>query len=244
MSFTLPAVFGHRGARAVKTENTLEAFEYACQSGIKWIELDVMLTKDNIPVVFHDETLNRLSKTKGRLDSFTLEELKPVILKGGEKIPTLEEVIILLNKYEANVNIEIKPSQPDLGRKTAQYVWQTLKQKDFTSSERIIFSSFQWDALDELKTLAPEISRGVLVEKGSGNWRQAARELKAYSIHYDAVLLKKKLIDEIKGEGYKLLAFTVNDPVFACTLWENGVDALFCDSPVEMMAVYDQYIRS
>ena len=57
MSFVLPVVLGHRGARAVKTENTIEAFRYACQSGVKWVELDAMLSADKTVMVFHDLSL-------------------------------------------------------------------------------------------------------------------------------------------------------------------------------------------
>lgn len=234
MSFELPSVFGHRGARAVKTENTAEAFRYACASGIRWVELDVMLSRDGVPMVFHDETLDRLSETKGRLDSLTADELKNVRLAGGAGIPTLDEVLRLLNEYGGCVNIEIKPSRPELARETARAAWQVVCENGFDDPARLLFSSFAWEALEETAALAPAIRRGVLVEEVSGDWRPAARKVGAYSIHYDADLLTAPLIREIREKGYRLLAYTVNEPEKARKLRDMGVESFFCDSPAEM----------
>ncbi|MBP3402472.1 MAG: hypothetical protein J6L82_01010 [Alphaproteobacteria bacterium] len=235
MSFVLPVVLGHRGARAVKTENTIEAFRYACQSGVKWVELDAMLSADKTVMVFHDETLDRMAGVDGRLDEFTAERLRALTLKTGAKIPTLAEVLDVLNEFQACVNIEIKPSRPELARETARQVWQVIREKGFDDPDRLFFSSFAWDALEETLVFAPHIRRGVLVEDISGDWRPAAKKVSAYSINYDADLLTPELIKEIKDGGYHLLAYTVNDPALAKQLRAQGTEAFFCDDPVNMM---------
>lgn len=236
MSFVLPTVLGHRGARSVKTENTIEAFAYACQSGVRWVELDAMLSKDGEAVVFHDETLDRMceNREKGRLDERTAEQLRSVTLKNGAKIPTLAQVLDVLNRYNGCVNIEIKPSRPELARETARKVWQVVCDRRFDDPDRLFFSSFTWDALKETKAIAPHIRRGVLVEDVSGDWRPAAKEVEAYSINYDADLLTPELMREIKDGGYHLLAYTVNDAEQAKKLRAQGVEAFFCDDPVFM----------
>lgn len=234
MSFDLSVVLGHRGARAVKTENTIEAFEYACQSGVKWVELDAMLSKDGTVMVFHDETLGRMAGVDGRLDELTAKQLQALTLKTGAKIPTLAEVLDVLNEHHVCVNVEIKPSRPDLSRETARRVWQVVCEKGFDDPDRLFFSSFAWDSLEETMLLAPHIRRGVLVEDISGDWRPAAKKVAAYSINYDADLLTPDLIEEIKTGGYHLLAYTVNDAALAKKLHAQGVEAFFCDDPVEM----------
>lgn len=234
MSFVLPVVFGHRGARAVRPENTTEAFRHACEVGITWVELDAMLSADGVVMVFHDETLDRLSETKGRLDSFTAAELAAATIAGGAKIPTLADVLDVLNEFGANVNIEIKPSRPELARETARAVWQVVREKGFDDSDRLLFSSFTWEALEETMALAPHIRRGVLVEDVSGDWRPAAKKLEAFSINYDADLLTDELIREIRDGGYHLLAYTVNDPEQARLLRQKGVEAVFADDPAAM----------
>ena len=237
MTFIIPVILGHRGARAVKTENTIEAFRYACQSGIGWVELDAMLSSDGVVMVFHDETLERMTGAAGRLDEMTAEQLKKLTAGAAEKIPTLAEVLDVLNEYRGCVNIEIKPSRPELARETARKIWQVVREKGFDDPERLIFSSFIWDALEETAALAPEIRRGVLVEDTSGDWRPAAKKVAAYSINYDADLLTPELIAEIKNGGYRLMAYTVNDPEKAVRLRRAGVDSFFCDDPVSMTKV-------
>lgn len=235
MTFNLPVVLGHRGARAVKTENTIEAFRYACQSGIKWVELDAMLSKDGVVMVFHDETLERMTGQVGRLDEMTAEELQGLSVRSAERIPTLAAVLDVLNEYRACVNVEIKPSKSGLARKTAEKIWQVVCEKGFDDPDRLVFSSFFWDALEETAALAPEIRRGVLVGKDSGDWRAAAEKVKAYSVNYDAEMLTPELITEIKNGGYHLMAYTVNDIGQAEYLRKAGVESFFCDDPVAMM---------
>lgn len=236
MTFVFPLVFGHRGARAVKTENTIEAFRYACQSGVKWVELDAMLSKDGVAMVFHDETLERMTGRGGRLDELTAEQLRRLTVNQREKIPTLAEVLDVLNDFRACVNIEIKPSRVELARETARRIWQVVREKEFDNPDRLLFSSFAWEALEEMTVSAPDIRRGVLVEKKSRDWRPEAKKIKAYSIHYDADLLMPSLIAEIKDAGYRLAAYTVNDPEQAKRLQNAGVEAFFCDDPATMLA--------
>ena len=237
MSFVFPVVFGHRGAKAVEIENTIEAFRYACQSGVRWVELDAMLSKDKQPVVFHDETLDRLSGVHARLDQLTLKELKEVSLINDRRIPTLDEVLDCLNGYDGGVNIEIKPSCRQAERETAQKVWQVVRQKGFDDPKRVFFSSFAWDSLEEIGKIVPHIKRGLLLEDLRPDWRFFARKIQAYSINCDARLLTVSLINEIKKAGYRLMAYTVNDPAQAVYLYRHGVDGFFCDDPVSMIEV-------
>ena len=235
MTFTLPSVLGHRGARAVCPENTIKAFRYACQSGIRWVELDAMLSKDGVAMVFHDETLKRMAGVDSRLDELTAEELQKLSLPEGEKSPTLAEVLDVLNEFRACVNIEIKPSRPELARETAKKVWRVVCGKGFDGPDRLMFSSFKWDALEETFALAPQIRRGVLVWDVTSPWRDAAKKVAAYSINANADTLTPELISEIKESGYHLMAYTVNDEEQAKRLRGRGVESFFCDDPVFMV---------
>lgn len=185
-------------------------------------------------MVFHDETLERMAGRKERTDELTAEQLLELPLKPQGRIPTLAEVLQTLNGFQACVNIEIKPSRFDLARETARRIWQVVCETGFDDSDRLLFSSFAWDALEEVAVLAPHIRRGVLVGKESGDWRAAAKKVKAYSVNYDAKLLTPEIIAEIKKDGYRLMAYTVNDPDQAKRLYANGVDSFFCDDPVLM----------
>lgn len=97
----------HRGASGYAPENTLAAFKKALEFDIDVIELDVHLTKDNHLVVIHDKTVNRTTDGKGKVADKTLAELQKLDAGNGEKIPTLQEVLDLVNR-KALVSIEIK----------------------------------------------------------------------------------------------------------------------------------------
>ena len=108
-------IFAHRGASGYAPENTLEAFALAITQGADGIELDVQLTKDGIPVVIHDETIDRVTEKKGWVKDYTLKELKELtVLKNkfpeysAAKIPTLEEVLDAVKASGIQVNIELK----------------------------------------------------------------------------------------------------------------------------------------
>jgi glycerophosphoryl diester phosphodiesterase len=174
-----PLVIAHRGASAEAPENTLRAFARALELGVDGIELDVQVTRDGIPVVFHDFTLTRLTGTRGRLADRTWAELRNLRVGacpdkvgptgriartreftrcGDEPIPTLADALALTCK-RAMVQIEIKkgvPVAPVLAaiRRTA-------------SSRNVILASFEPDILREAATLAPKLTRMLIVDSAS-----------------------------------------------------------------------------
>ncbi|MBS7618882.1 glycerophosphodiester phosphodiesterase, partial [Candidatus Bathyarchaeota archaeon] len=80
-------VVAHRGASGYEPENTIKAIEKAIDMNADAVEVDVRLSKDGVPVVIHDETLNRTTNGSGRVDSYTSEQLKNFDAGKGEKIP-------------------------------------------------------------------------------------------------------------------------------------------------------------
>ena len=111
---SMTEIFAHRGASGYAPENTLEAFRLAMEQGADGIELDVHLTKDGEVVVIHDETLDRTSDGQGKVRDYTLEELKKFSFHNhiekykGVQIPTLKEVLDLVENSSMKVNIELK----------------------------------------------------------------------------------------------------------------------------------------
>ena len=109
-------VLGHRGIKAKYPENTLISFAAAIDLGVDLIEFDVNITKDGVPVVIHDNTIDRTSDHEGLTRDYTVQELKSFDFgcKSGAQftgtpIPTLEEVLTLAAKYnKLLLNVEIK----------------------------------------------------------------------------------------------------------------------------------------
>ena len=139
-------IFAHRGASGYAPENTMDAFKLAVKQGAEGIELDVQLSKDGIPVVIHDETIDRVTNGHGYVKDYTLEELKNFTIMKGKyqeyehsKIPTLEEVLVYAKKENLTVNIELKTGiywYPEIEEKTVDLVKKT-KMEDL-----VIYSSF------------------------------------------------------------------------------------------------------
>ncbi len=110
-----PLIIAHRGASALAPENTFAAFRRAMEDKADGIEFDVRLAKDNVPVVFHDSTLNRLVKIDGRVSAFTSEELQKLDVGSwfnekhpaefddkfsAETVPTLTRLLDFLIDYK------------------------------------------------------------------------------------------------------------------------------------------------
>jgi len=89
---------GHRGAKAYAPENTLLAFQKAIAFGVDGIELDVHLSADQEVVVIHDTTINRTTNQNGTVSSMTLKDLKSATIESDLEIPTLTEVLDLIDK--------------------------------------------------------------------------------------------------------------------------------------------------
>ena len=154
-SWLLNIPIAHRGLwSSTVTENSITAYERAIAHGFA-IEIDVYLTKDKIPVCFHDENLERMTGKNTLIYDKTLAELKELSLKNsGEKIPTLDEVLSLCEK-KTPLLIELK-NQPD--KKIVEIVTEKLK----NYKGEFAVQSFNPLYLMRLKKLAPEFIRGVL----------------------------------------------------------------------------------
>ncbi len=237
MLIKIPSVIGHRGACAYAPENTLEGIHTAADMGIEWVELDVKLTKDGVPVLFHDETLERTSNGNGFVKDKTLTELRELeaghyFADGftGVKIPTLEEAIDVLLEREMAVNLEIKPC-PGLEKVTAEAALDVLS-RSWDEHDKLLLSSFQAVSLETCMDMAPEWARAIIFEKDiPENWLDIADYLKVSCVNLNAKSITDAAIEQLCDRGYPVLAYTVNDPDQALVLKEKGVTGFFSDEP-------------
>ena len=161
-------IWAHRGCCTQYPENTLPAFETAAKlPQVTGVELDVQLTKDGHVVVFHDEQVSRVTDGTGKVVDYTLEELKQLYFKEAEgtgiRIPTLEEVLILLAPYcrqkGLQINIELKTSvihYEGIEEKTLALV------RKYEILPYIVFSSFWAESVKRVKELDPKAQTGML----------------------------------------------------------------------------------
>lgn len=157
----LPRLYAHRGLHGKgASENSLEAFERACRAGVG-IELDVRLSADDMVVVFHDDTLERLCGQTSCVDAMTLAQLKTCPLPDGTSIPTLEEVLALV-AGRVPLLIEIKN-----GRNLAWLCALTLERLRAYPGEYVV-ESFNPLAMRYFRRYAAHVPRGQLVSLSDG----------------------------------------------------------------------------
>ena len=221
-----PLIIAHRGASAEAPENTLAAFRRALDLRVDGIELDVQITRDGVPVVFHDSALRRLTGTAGRITRLTASELSTRRVGGAERIPRLVEVL-RLTRGRAVVQIELKA-----GASVAPVV-RAIGQARAT--ECVILASFETGLIRDARRLAPTIPR-MLISEGRPTSAALARQLATLgaaglSVNHRAIT-GAGWVDYFKARGYSVWAWTVNDAARARGLAGWGIDGLLGDNPV------------
>jgi len=230
-------VIGHRGAAACAPENTLAGFRKAKVLGCPWVEFDVRLTADGQPVLLHDNRLERTTDGRGRVSVLSLAAVRRHDAgKGfhssfaGERVPTLEEALMLLVELGLGANVELKAARGNEAA-TGAVVADLLARTWSADPAHLLISSFQRGALATARDRAPHIARGILFRRIPKSWRSIAAGLGCATIHADQQRLRPAALSEIRRAGYPLLAYTVNDPERAKTLFAWGVKSVFSDVP-------------
>lgn len=231
-----PLVLAHRGASAYAPENTLAAFNLAFEMGADGIELDVTLTKDGVPVVIHDDTVDRTTNGQGVVKEMTLEQIKQLDASytfekyRGEKIPTLVEVLRAVGK-RGIVNIELKSTT----LKTDGIEAATLAAiQDTGTMDNVIISSFNPFALQRMFALEPRLPRGLLYAPNLPLYLRRAwlRPLaRATAMHPHCSMVDAKFVAWAKGKGLEINTWTTDDPAEMKRLCDLGVDAIMTNKP-------------
>lgn len=220
-------VWGHRGASGDAPENTLAAFRLAAEQGADGVELDVQLSADGVPVVIHDETLDRTTDGTGPVKDRTAAELARLDAGAGEHVPTLAEVLALLAPTGLEVNVELKNSvEPYPGLEAAAL--DVVRAAGF--EDRVWWSTFQHPSLRVLRGLAPDARVGFLhLEALLDPWLYAQR-LDGAALHpaWEALQVPGT-IEGCREAGVRVHTWTVNTPeaLRVC----RGVDAVITNHP-------------
>ena len=228
-------IWAHRGASALKAENTMPAFEEAVRVGADGIELDVQMTADNRLVVIHDEQTDRTTKESGWVYQLTADRLRS--MNGAAfrkelaptKIPFLEEVIELIKPTSLIINVELKNGliqSPGMEK----MLWQLAL--DTGMQDRIIFSSFNHYSIRSLLELAPESRCGLLYQCGIVDPWLYARRVGVQAIHpYAGNLQIPDLVSDCHDNGISVHAWTINDTKKMEQAIQLGTDAIITDKP-------------
>jgi glycerophosphoryl diester phosphodiesterase len=218
---------GHRGAMGHEPENTLRSFKKALALNVDAIELDVYVCKTGELVVIHDDKVDRTTNGIGYTEDKTFVELRQLDAGKGELIPTLEEVLDLVDK-SVIVNIELK------GRSTAIATYQVIdkyiKEKGWSELDFMV-SSFDHHELNKFKHLYPQIPIGVLLEGVPLSYADCAVELNAQSINLSLDFINQDFVDDAHQKGLQVYVYTVNDYDDIAKVKKLNIDGIFCNFP-------------
>ena len=198
---------GHRGANGYEPENTLISFQKALEMQVDGIELDVHLSADGELIVIHDETLDRTTNGSGPVNKLSSRELKQFRINDYYEIPFLSQVFDLVDK-NCFINIELKSYET--ADKVVELIEQYVAEKNW-SYDHFLVSSFDWNALQQVRFLNEDIQIGVLTETDLDLALAFAKFIKAKSIHPNFHLLNKENVSKIQQKGLQVFPWTVNE---------------------------------
>ncbi len=225
-------VWAHRGASAHAPENTLPAFELAQVLGADGIELDVQLSRDGVPVVIHDERIDRVSDGTGNVRDYTLRELRRFNMNrkfpayGEVVIPTLSEVYDLVKRTDLAINLELKNSVV-FYEGMEELVLELAREKGL--EDRVIYSSFNHYSMRKMKKLKPSARVAFLCSDGILDGAGYAVRNGAYALHPSLKNMEYPgldLVRECHDRNIKVHVWTVNEERDLERMKSAGVDAV------------------
>lgn len=233
-----PLWIAHRGGGNGAPENTLAAIRSGARAGFRMVEFDVMLSRDGVPVLIHDVTLERTTNGSGAVSAHDCAELRQLDAGSrhspafaGERIPTLAEAIDCLLSQHLAANIELKPA-PGFERETGRVAARLIAERwPSAASPPPLLSSFSPEALVAAREAAPGLPRGLLFDDIPGDWPARLREHAAVSLHCNEATLGDAVLRRVCEAGVPLLCYTVNEEARARALIAAGVRGLFTDCP-------------
>lgn len=230
-----PRIIAHRGGGLLAPENTLAALRYARNLGFEGVEFDVKLTSDDVPVLLHDDTLDRTTDGSGAMADMLFDVVTQFDAGSwfanefaGESVPAFAAASALCKEAGLWANIEIKPS-PGEEQKTGRIVARMAKLLWSGAPLPPLLSSFSPVALNAARSQAPELPRALLSKEIPDDWEATLDQLGCVAMHVAFDHLTATSVAAIQATRRGLLAYTVNDPLDAVDLIEMGVDALVTD---------------
>ncbi len=211
-------IIGHRGSMLYGYENTLKAFKQAKELGAEWVEIDIEITKDGVPILMHDETIDRTTTGSGKVVDMTFKQLRKYTVDGEEKIPSLEEVLLFLYEEGMGVDIEVK------SQTAFKPVFETLARMGKKLPE-VIISSFWNNYIKEAKKEYPQYLMGYLYSSRPADIESLLKDVDFLMPFYSYV------DEEYQKYADRIIPWPVDDPHSIARFVKMGVYAIITDIP-------------
>lgn len=228
-------IAGHRGDRAHFPENTLPALQAVLDSDFDFVETDVQLTSDSVPVIMHDASVDRTTNGAGDVADLTLEQIKS--LDAGSwyssdfayvTVPTLDEFLAIFQNSRKKAMVELK------GEWTPQQVTIVTDMVYARGVQnRIIFEAFDYGTLESMRTVAPIIPRVLIKKDLPADPVALADEYGAIAILTSPESLEHNpsALAQMHEAGLGLVIYTLNSKSRWSEALALGVDGIITDEP-------------
>jgi glycerophosphoryl diester phosphodiesterase len=221
--------YAHRGGSEYAPENTLSSFYLGLLQGANGIETDVQKTKDGVLVLFHDDTVDRVTDGKGRLCDYTFEELRKLKVYGScttgfyDRIITLREFLENFARYDISFAMELKG--PDVEEGTLSMI------KEFGVLEKTTFTSFQLDYIKKIKELDKNARVGYLCFTEDTDADEKLLAFGAEEIAPEAIAINEESIAKWRSKGLGVRAWGVTSVAIMKKMADLGVDGMTVNFP-------------
>lgn len=250
-----PRIIAHRGDSMHAPENTRAAIKMAIDAGAEGVEFDVRLSKDGVPVVVHDETLKRTGGINKHISEFTAAELGKIDVGSWfnkkfpkkankefseECVPTLHNLLDLLNSFEGRIYVEMKCTPADIVALPKAVCSALRSQKD---QERLVVKSFNLGSLPVVRSLLPNLNIAALFDatietllRSKSSIPLLAREFCANEVSLHHALATPKLCRILNDVGMPITVWTVDKNCWLERASKFGIAAVITNDPAKMLS--------
>lgn len=217
--------YAHRGASEYLPENTFLSFYNGIYMGANGIETDVQMTKDGVLVLFHDDTIARMTGKEGLLKEYTFSELQEfnVTAHGyNDKIVALEDFLKHFAHFPLTFAIELKS---DVAKETAEML------RKYNMHQKTVVTSFNYNYIKEFRETAPEFRIGWLVHNLDPETVEKLKAINGEEICPKAELLTKEIVHSLHGQGFNVRAWGVFNEEIMKNAVESGADGMTVNFP-------------
>lgn len=228
-------VAGHRGDRAVAPENTIPALQSVLDSSLDFVETDVQMTKDGVPVLFHDDTVDRTTTGKGPVSDHTLASLRRLdagswysAKYAGTRVPTFEEFLVIFSDSDKKALVELKDFWTEEEVAAVTELIYTFQVQD-----RVTLASFNFTTLNNIEAVAPAIPRVIIRRMLPADPVRLAQFYGAIAILTSPASLQDNpdAVTDMHSAGLGLLLYTLNSEEKWSEAIGWGVDGIITDKP-------------
>jgi glycerophosphoryl diester phosphodiesterase len=246
VSLDVPLVFAHRGGSKLRPENTVVAFDHGLSCGADGLEFDVRLSSDGVPMVHHDEMLERTTSGTGRLSSltadalmqldagYTFRDIDGVPWRGkGCRIPRLQDV---LERYpDIPMILELKGTDPEVARRAVAQVRAAgaIGRVCFAGFEDAVLRAARAEGADIVSSAAREEIRWFLYRSwvAAAPRRTAFQAFQVPEVAGRIRVVSRRFVQAARRAGLPVAVWTVDEPADMTRLLDWGVRGLISDRP-------------